>query len=379
MAGRRNSVGKELAAALSGSHDLVAAAGDLAKGNLSGARSTSSNAGGSETVVEMMERLNLTAKEADPLVFDDEGDDDLHGPDCALMGKVLAPNTLHINTIRVVVRPAWGNPKGLVVNHMGPNLFMAEFGSEEDRSRVAKGGPWKLRNHAILLKNFDVNIEPEVVVFDELPVWARLMKLGYELMNSKRGEPLAAKVGKVEKLDVDENGKAWGSFLRARVIIIPMEPIMRYVTVFSVKRNMIVQYEVMYERLPMHCFTCGLLGHSSVVCPTPAVRDADGKLPYHGDKLCVPERKKGPVLSQEHSQAGKSVKNGTEFGSGSQTSTHVPSEARTTQNSGEVSSPLKKKPRARRASLAKKKDKSGPGAAANAHAISPSKLGQKRK
>jgi hypothetical protein len=102
--------------------------------------------GGRETVVKMMHRLNLTSKEADPMALDDEGDDDLPCPEWALVGKVMAPNTLHINTIWSVVRPAWGNHKGLVVNHLGPNMFMAEFGSEEDRSRVAKGGPWKTWN-----------------------------------------------------------------------------------------------------------------------------------------------------------------------------------------------------------------------------------------
>jgi hypothetical protein len=139
----------------------------------------------------MMQRLNLTSKEADPLVLEDEGDDDLPCPEWALVGKVLAPNTLHINTIRAVVRPAWGNPKDLVVNPLGPNIFLAEFGSEADRSRVAKGGPWKLSNHAILLKKFDVLVQPEDVVFDELLIWARIMNLSFDMMNSERGTPLA--------------------------------------------------------------------------------------------------------------------------------------------------------------------------------------------
>jgi hypothetical protein len=103
---------------------------------------------------------------------------------------------LHVNTITSVVRPAWGNPKGLAVRHLGPNLFLAKFDYEADKTRIVKGGPWTLGNkHAILLKDFDVNVRPEEAVFNELHVWARIMRLGYELMNADRGTPSAALLG----------------------------------------------------------------------------------------------------------------------------------------------------------------------------------------
>jgi hypothetical protein len=181
------------------------------------------------------------------------------------------------------------------VNPLGPNLFLAEFGLEANRSKVAKGGPWKLSNHAILLKKFDVLVQPEDVVFDELLIWARIMNLSFDMTNSERGTPLASRLGRVDHLDVDDKGRAWGSYLRVRVTINPLEPIMRCISVFSKRRNMTMQFNVMYERLPIFCFSCGLLGHSSLVCPTPAVRDSEGKLPYHGEKLCVPEKRKENV------------------------------------------------------------------------------------
>ena len=58
----------------------VAAVVDPAKGKPSETSSSSRSAIGGDAVTDMMQRLNLTSKEADPLVLDDEGDDDLPCP-----------------------------------------------------------------------------------------------------------------------------------------------------------------------------------------------------------------------------------------------------------------------------------------------------------
>jgi hypothetical protein len=59
------------------------------------AGSSRQTAGGRESVEDMLQRLNLTSKEDDPLILKDEGDGDLPCPEWALVGKVLAPNPLH--------------------------------------------------------------------------------------------------------------------------------------------------------------------------------------------------------------------------------------------------------------------------------------------
>jgi hypothetical protein len=92
----------------------------------------------------MMACLCLTAAEAAAVVIDDEDDLNLIDPDRAFVGKVLAPNVLHIETIKAAMRPAWGNPKGLTFNHAGDNLFIVVVGSQADRGRVMEGshGQW---------------------------------------------------------------------------------------------------------------------------------------------------------------------------------------------------------------------------------------------
>ena len=93
------------------------------------------------------------------------------------------------------------------------------------------------------------------------------------------------------KVDVDEQKRAVGKDLRARVIISLKEPLPRGVSVFSSRRQRKEWYDVVYERLPFFCFSCGIIGHSEIDCPMPASRDEKSCLPY-SEKLCAPEERR---------------------------------------------------------------------------------------
>jgi hypothetical protein len=290
----------------------------------------------------MMARLRL--------VIDDQDDADLVDPDRAFVGKVLAPNVLHIQTISAAMRPAWGNLKGLTINTAGNNLFTAEFGSMADRDRIMDGSPWRVGKHAVLLKKYDADIEPQRVVFDRLAIWARIIALPPRLMRVERGFEIARPIGVVKKIDSDDRGQCWGGFMRLRVEIAVQEPLVRVVTVFSSHLQTTEAYEVQYERLPFYCFSCGLLGHSALACPSPAERDDNGDLSYPAKKLSVDEiyklagnSRSGHTGSSTGDQSARESK-GSVGGSSSNggRGRGKPSQmGRGQQDEGEVSSPLK--------------------------------------
>jgi hypothetical protein len=41
-------------------------------------------------------------------------------------------------------------------------------------------------------------------------------------MNDRRGKELAGRVGKVEKMEVDDKGQAWGSFCAIELLLISL-------------------------------------------------------------------------------------------------------------------------------------------------------------
>jgi hypothetical protein len=125
-----------------------------------------------------------------------------------------------------------------------------------------------------------------------MPVWVRIYNLPFGLMNKDWGMLLAGKVGTAEKVEVDAQNRAWGPYLRVRVKIDVLKPLRRCVSIFSTKRQAQEWYDVRYEKLPNYCYSCGIIGHSSLECPMPAERDENGLLPYGKDLRAPNENRK---------------------------------------------------------------------------------------
>lgn len=267
-------------------------------------------AGSSSSVAELLGRLKLTAAESDAVAVDDVAVEGLATSLLAIVGKVLSPSVLHIQTIASSLRPAWGNPKGLQMKSVGDNIFIAEFSSRQDLDRVLDGSPWNVGKKAVLVQHFDPNLRPAEVVFDKMAIWIRIYDLPLGLMNSKWGWQLAKKVGSVVKVEVDNQDRAWGPYLRAKVEVDLSKPLLRYITIFSEKRKTTDVFDVKYEKLPNYCYSCGLIGHSSIECPNPTERDDKGQLPYGKDLRVTEDNKKKAFDERQLHSGGRSFNSG---------------------------------------------------------------------
>ncbi|KAE8778139.1 hypothetical protein D1007_49006 [Hordeum vulgare] len=96
----------------------------------------------------MFGHLNLTTQESMAFVLEEDDEDYPGCPIWAIVGKVLAPNNLHISMIKDALRPAWGNPKGLEFHLLGANRFLAKFRCKADKDCVKEGSPWTIRSDA---------------------------------------------------------------------------------------------------------------------------------------------------------------------------------------------------------------------------------------
>lgn len=179
-------------------------------------------------VMDLLRRLNLTEDEEAVVDFTDDEDEESLPVEWAIVGKVLSPSSVHVNTVRSAMRPAWGNPFGLKFRAIGEkadNLFVAEFGSSVDMERALAGTPWMVGRYAVILQNYDEKLSASEIVFDRFEIWVRILNLPLGWMNQTRGFRAMSLLGRVVKMDVDLDSKASGVFLRSRVAIEIDKPI----------------------------------------------------------------------------------------------------------------------------------------------------------
>ena len=161
---------------------------------------------------EELGRLDITEEEAVPLVIDDR--EEGAPKRWMLAGKVLHRSIFHIQTISGALRPAWGNPKGLIFRSVGENTFVAEFGSARDRDWVWEGAPWHVSKNAVVLSEFEDCMRPSDLRFDKIQIWARVLNLPFNLREDKYSKPIAQQI---DKMATNVKFDHAGGYLRARL------------------------------------------------------------------------------------------------------------------------------------------------------------------
>ena len=160
----------------------------------------------------------------------------------------------------------WRSPRGVTIKEVGQNLFLAIFGSEEHFQEIIDKSQWSFDKRLILMKRFYGDISPAKVTFTHSLFWIRIFNTPIISMNKDVEAHSANEMGKLIIVDAPKSGLAWGPFLRIRVRIDITKPLMRgkMIQIENLDANWAV---FKYERLPIFCYCCGLLGHQDCECP----------------------------------------------------------------------------------------------------------------
>lgn len=137
-------------------------------------------------VSDLLSRLNLTEEGAVADFSDDDDDVDLLAMEWVLVGKVISPMAVHVNTGCSAMKLAWANLAGLKlrsIGEKGDNLFLAEFAGKMEMTSVLAGTPWMVGRHAVILQPHDERLSALEIVFDHMEIWARILNLPLGWMN----------------------------------------------------------------------------------------------------------------------------------------------------------------------------------------------------
>jgi hypothetical protein len=141
-----------------------------------------------------------------------------HGKNC-VVGKLIADHQVSKETIKTTLLRWWRLSGTLSFKVLGENLFLVEFTDEDDKKRVLEGKPWVFEGNLFLIEDFDGRTSPADLIFEHAAFWIRMVGLPLACMGRETGRMLGSSVGKVEIIDTDASGVAWGESLRVKVLI----------------------------------------------------------------------------------------------------------------------------------------------------------------
>lgn len=103
--------------------------------------------------------------------------------------------------------------------------------------------------------------------FEKAAIWVRIFNLPLACMGRDFGHRLGSSVGRVEEVDVAEDGMGWGKFLSVRIVLDLSKPLFRGRTLKLNNKSIWVAFQ--YEKIPKFCFQCGGVWHWRSGCSNP--------------------------------------------------------------------------------------------------------------
>jgi hypothetical protein len=185
----------------------------------------------------------------------------------SILGKIITDKTIYASSIQNGLESIWGAPQGLKVQEIEGKILQFFMDKEEDQERILQGNPWIFRNSWLIIKPWDRETDPQSLDFNHVPIWVQLWGLPQHCKTKSMGESLGSLMGKVESSEVYEYpGKK--VIIKIKVHIDVQKPIPSGIHVGNPNDGS-CWIDFRYEKLPLVCFKCGLVGHVEKLCKNP--------------------------------------------------------------------------------------------------------------
>ena len=148
---------------------------------------------------------------------------------------------------------------------VGLNLFQFKFKTKFDMERVFKGGPWTFNKQVLLLRKWQLGMTTKNVRFDSVSLWVQIWDASFDMVSLTVAIEISRRMGVVEEVEKRYNKDGQNLFMRVKVAI-PIAKLIRQGGFLAGSDGQKTWTTFRYERLPMFCHYCGLLGHDINHC-----------------------------------------------------------------------------------------------------------------
>lgn len=217
-----------------------------------------------------------------------------------LVGKFFSEKILNRGAVKTVVAQAWGEPDGLLISDMGPNIFLFTFKDKQEAMDVMQKGPWFIMNQLLNIQRWIPEASVFEIDFTWVPCWVQLHGMPYGTMKRENAVKIAEQIGKIVEVENPiVNGCMWRSFMRVKVLINVYKPLLTGCWV--PRRDLPKTWVVFrYEKLQGLCFNCGIIGHEQMSCRKAKVMSViNQEVPRYSAQLSIPAARHIQSIVQE--------------------------------------------------------------------------------
>ncbi|CAL1395924.1 unnamed protein product [Linum trigynum] len=176
-----------------------------------------------------------------------------------------------------ILGEAWKLKKDFDIQVTRDNSLRLQLYCYDDKNKVLLGGPWHLERQLLIFKDVPPDLDMKKLDFTNTDFWVRVRGLPLKLRNQQMAEKIGEMFGGFVRWDELHSGVS-SEFLRLRVTMNVTKPLRRVIKLQGKEGT--VSYKIGYERMPIYCFRCGILGHLKKSCAKNQEGQNDEADPY---------------------------------------------------------------------------------------------------
>ncbi|XP_075664979.1 uncharacterized protein At4g02000-like [Castanea sativa] len=219
-----------------------------------------------EDVINSLGNMKLTTKEEETITIPEEARlPKIESCNLSLIGKFLTCKAFNKRAALSTMRRVWGLQSDLQTIEMGTNLFHFKFQKDFDLSHVLKRGPWCFDNQLLMLKRWHKGMTASNVKLECASLWVQIWGALFDMLSSKVATKVRNRLGIVEDVERRRREDMHNFFIRVWVAL-PISKPLRSGGFVADSDGVCTWLTFKYERLPIFCHYCGLLGHDLRYC-----------------------------------------------------------------------------------------------------------------
>lgn len=197
----------------------------------------------------------------------------------------------------------WSQEGHIQVEPLKANFFQLSFNSEVLRHKVFQSSPWIYKNQFLLMHVWDQLQAIESLSFSSVILTVHLKDLPLPLRTLDIASYLGERLGEVKECSLLDTSGRKSSYIRLKVVIDISKPLV-YKLNMNAGRYGPLTAAVRYEKLPMYCYYCLLIGHAEIDCDVRIIDSLNGCL---ADKSCIPNLRAIPGPSQHRNMVDRTT------------------------------------------------------------------------